>query len=69
MNDRTHNDLNAKIRAIIDDAIAELYLVGLESRSSAATLMAIQATIRIEDPKDVESFAQFVAEWAEPTTD
>lgn len=66
MTDRTHDDLNAKARAIVDDAIAELLLLGLESRTTAAHLMAVQAIIRIEDPDVSERVAQFAAEMVEP---
>ncbi len=60
MNDRTHNDLNAKVRAIVDDAIAELVLLGVESRDAAAAMMACQAILRINDNevrRTVEKFA------------
>jgi hypothetical protein len=60
MDDRTHDNLGHKVRAIVDDAIADLMLLGMESRDQAATLMAIQAIVRIEDNevrKDVEQFA------------
>jgi hypothetical protein len=66
VNDRTHDDPNARVRAIVDDAIAELYLIGMESRSSAASLMAIQAIIRIDDPNDRAAVAKFAAEMSEP---
>jgi hypothetical protein len=62
MDDRTHDDMNAKVRAIIDDAIAELYLLGMESRSQAASLMAIQAICRIDDDEDGVTVATFAAE-------
>lgn len=60
MEDRTHDDLNAKFRAIVDNAISELLELGLESRDQAAFGMAIQAILRIEDNevvKQVEKFA------------
>lgn len=62
MDDRTHTNTNARVRAIVDDAIAELVMVGLESRSAAANLMAIQAIIRIEDEDEIESLIKFVAD-------
>lgn len=62
MADRTHSDLNAKVRAIVDDAIAELLMIGMDSRSAAATLMAIQAMVRIDDPSDIETVADFAAD-------
>ena len=65
MSDRAHNDMNAKTRAIVDDAIAELYLLGMESREAAASLMAIQAIIRIEDPNGIAKIATFAAELGE----
>ena len=61
MTDRTHDDLNAKVRAIVDDAIAELLLMGMESRDEAAKMMACQAILRIDDNevcKEVVQFAQ-----------
>lgn len=66
MTDRVHDDPNAKVRAIIDDAIAELYLIGMEGSSSAATLMAIQAIIRIDKPDDLETVARFIGEMRDP---
>ncbi|SFO94205.1 hypothetical protein [Qipengyuania nanhaisediminis] len=59
MNDRKHSDLQAKTRAIIDDAIAELYLMGMESADDAACLMAIQAIIRIEGDEKRKSVIEF----------
>jgi len=47
--DRTHNDANARVRAIVDDAIAELLLLGMDGKDSAASLMAFQAALRIDD--------------------
>lgn len=61
MTDRTHRDPNARVRAIVDDAIAELMLVGIETRDAAAAGMAIQAIIRINDPAAMESVAAFAA--------
>ena len=60
MEDRTHTDKSARVRAIVDDAIAELLLLGMESRSAAALLMAIQATIRIDDEAEADTFVHFV---------
>ena len=60
MNDRTHNDLGRKVQAIVDDAIAELLLLPMESRDEAAAMMACQAILRIEDNeirRGVEQFA------------
>jgi hypothetical protein len=60
MNDRTHDDAGQKVRAIVDDAIAELLLLPMESRDEAAALMACQAILRIEDNeicRRVEKFA------------
>lgn len=59
--DKTHSDVNAKCRAIIDDAMAELLMLGMESRSDAATLMAIQSIIRIDDQGKIKSVAEFAA--------
>ena len=44
----------------MDDAIAELLLLGMESRDEAAVMMACQAIVRIEDNEQrrrVEKFA------------
>jgi hypothetical protein len=40
MDDRKHDDDAAKVSAIVDDAIAELLLLPMESRDEAAALMA-----------------------------
>ena len=61
MNDRTHNDDQAKVRAIVDDAIAELLMTGMASRAHAAAGMAIQAMIRIDDEAEMASIAEFAA--------
>ena len=60
MTDRTHDDINAKVRAIIDDAIAELFLCGMESRNEAAKMMACQAVLRIDDNEVVKEVERFV---------
>lgn len=60
MNDRTHNDDNAKVRAIVDDAIAELLLLGMESADQAAKLMAVQSIIRIDDPNVIAELGEFI---------
>jgi hypothetical protein len=60
MNDKTHNSIGHKVSAIVDDAIAELLLLGVESRDAAAAMMACQAILRINDnevAKTVEQFA------------
>lgn len=59
MTDRTHDDANAKVRAIIDDAIAELLLLGMESADQAAKLMAIQSIVRVEDLEVTAQIADF----------
>ena len=61
MKDRGHTDLNAKVRAIVDDSIADLLMIGMESRSAAAALMAIQSIVRIDDPKEMATVVQFAA--------
>jgi hypothetical protein len=60
--DRRHNDPGAKCRAIIDDAIAELLMLPMESRDAAASMMACQAIARIEDNEVCRRVAQFAAE-------
>jgi hypothetical protein len=62
MEDRTHDDMNAKVRAIIDDAIAELLMLPMESRNAAAQLMACQAVLRINDNEVVKEVERFVHE-------
>jgi hypothetical protein len=62
MQDRTHNDVGAKLQAIVDDGIAELLLLGMESRDAAAEMMACQAAVRIEDNEVVRRVAHFVDE-------
>lgn len=65
MTDKQHNDKQAKCRAIIDDAIAELHLLGMDSTDDAALLMAIQSIIRINCPEKLKQIAEFACEWAE----
>ena len=62
MNDRTHNDPAAKVAAIVDDAIAELVLLGVESRDAAAAMMAFQAILRINDNEVCRTVEKFAAE-------
>ncbi|MFL0585830.1 hypothetical protein ACH0BU_04210 [Sphingomonas olei] len=61
MTDRTHADLNAKVRATIDDAIAELMILGMPDRDQAAALMAIQAMCRIQDGATQRTVTAFAA--------
>jgi hypothetical protein len=60
--DRTHNDAGFKVRAIIDNALADLFQLGCNSRDAAATMMACQAIARIKDNEERRSVAQFAAE-------
>jgi hypothetical protein len=60
MIDRCHNDVTAKVKAIVDDAIAELLLLGMESRDEAAFLMASQAFVRIEGDDKRDEFKGFI---------
>lgn len=71
MTDRTHDDLNAKVRAIVDDAIAELLLMGMKSRDDAAASMARQAILRIDDNEVCKEVARFAREsvWDVDDTD
>ena len=62
MEDRTHNDTGAKLRAIVDNAISELVELGMESRDAAAFAMAVQSIVRIEDNEERRKVAQFAAE-------
>lgn len=66
MPDATHNDLNAKVRALIDDALAELVLLGLPSADEAASLMAIQSMIRIGDEAILCSVVEFANSLIDP---
>jgi hypothetical protein len=58
--DRTHGDDNAKARAIVDDAIAELLLLGATDRNQAAAMMATQAALRIDDNEVMKWVEGFV---------
>lgn len=62
MMDRTHNDPSAKVRAIVDDAIAELLLLGMDSKDDAAFLMAAQASLRIDDNEKRRELEKYVSE-------
>jgi len=62
MIDRTHDDVGRKVAAIVDDAIADLLLLGTDSRDTAAALMACQAIGRIDDNEERRSVAKFAAE-------
>jgi hypothetical protein len=69
MIDATHNNLNAKVRAHVDDALAELMLLGFETADDAASLMAIQSMIRIKDEQKLQQIVDFanslVGSWGE----
>jgi hypothetical protein len=65
MTDRTHSDPNAKVRAIIDDTLADLLMMGMESSDRAAKLMACQAIVRIEDPAVIAEVADFAESFIE----
>ena len=62
MTDRTHDNTGLKIQAIVDDAIAELLLLGMESRDAAAFMMVCQAVVRIEDNEVRRQAAEFADE-------
>jgi hypothetical protein len=62
MNDRTHKDLGAKVAAIVDDAIADLLLLGMDSKDAAAFMMAVQATLRIDDNAKRRELEKYVSE-------
>lgn len=59
MTDRTHDDPNAKVRAIIDDTLADLLMLGMDGPAQAAKLMAFQAIVRIHDPEIIAEVADF----------
>lgn len=65
MTDRRHNDTNATVRAIVDDAIAELLMLGMHGRDDAAYLMAMQAIVRVDDPEKVKRIARFATDLCE----
>lgn len=60
--DRTHKDQGAKVAAIVDDAIADLLLLGMDSKDSAAFMMAAQAAARIGDNEKMKELEKFVSE-------
>lgn len=62
MTDRTHSDMGKKVAAIVDDAISDLLLLGMESRDAAAMMMACQATLRIEDNEKRRELEKYVSE-------
>jgi hypothetical protein len=63
MIDRTHNDMGQKVRAIVDNAIADLFLLGgVQSRDDAAMLMACQAIVRINDNEKRREVEEFVSQ-------
>lgn len=65
MRDRTHNDPSFKVAAIVDDAIAELLLLGTENRDQAVKLMACQAIVRVNEPKVIAEIADFAESFIE----
>ena len=71
MIDRHHDDLGHKVRAIVDDAIAELLLLGMESHNAAAKMMACQAILRIDDNEACKEVVQFARDsvWDVDDTD
>jgi hypothetical protein len=61
--DRTHNDIGAKVSAVIDDAIADLMLIDpTQNRDDACKLMACLATIRIDDNEKRREVEQYASE-------
>ena len=65
MTDRTHDDPNAKVRAIIDDTLADLVLLGVENADQAAKLLAYQAIVRVENPEIIGQIADFAESFIE----
>jgi len=58
--DRTHNDLGAKVSVIVDNALAELFeLGGVDSKDAARVLLACQAILRIEDNEQRKKVKQY----------
>ncbi|GAA4643968.1 hypothetical protein GCM10023115_19280 [Pontixanthobacter gangjinensis] len=62
MQDRTHNNDNAKFRAIIDNALSEMVELGIKNSTDAAMLMAIQSIVRIHDTAKLTELAEFLAD-------
>ena len=60
MTDRQHDDIHFKIRAIIDDTLADLLMLGLASRDDATFLMAVQGSVRIESADKLDELATFI---------
>jgi hypothetical protein len=71
MSDRCHADDNFIARAIVDDAIAELLLLGANDRNQAAAMMATQAALRIQDNEMMKWTAGFIQDcvWDVDDTD
>jgi hypothetical protein len=65
MSDRTHDDVGAKVRAIIDDTLAELLMLGTDGPVQAAKLMACQAIVRIHEPEVIAEVADFAESFIE----
>jgi hypothetical protein len=60
MEDRKHDDTGKKLGAIVDDAIAEILMLGFENRDRAAMAMACQAALRIQDNEIMKEVERFV---------
>ncbi|UVI39242.1 hypothetical protein [Qipengyuania spongiae] len=65
MMDRTHDDIGLRVRSIVDDAIAELLLLGMESADHAAELMACRAIVRIKQPEKIAKVADYAESFIE----
>ncbi|MBX7460814.1 hypothetical protein [Qipengyuania huizhouensis] len=65
MNDRTHDDVGAKVTAIVDDTLADLVMLGLESADLAAELLACQAIVRVKEPEIIGRIADYAESFIE----
>jgi hypothetical protein len=67
----TIEEAGRKIRAIIDDAIARLLQLPMESWDEAASMLACQAILRIEDNEKRRQVEQFAIDsvWDVDNTD
>jgi hypothetical protein len=65
MTDQTHDDVGLKVQRIVDNAVAELFLLGTDNTDQAAKLLAFQAVVRIDDEKVIGEVAKFAAELIE----
>jgi hypothetical protein len=56
-----YRDANKEVRAIVDGAIAQLIALGM-TPDGAATLLAIQGSLRLDEPHQLQELRTFVDE-------